>query len=263
MTAGVMEPKQSTDGYDAIAAYWNEHIHDLSIATHPIGSKGFFDELDAYRFDKLRYLPEVVDFSGYSSKKLLEVGCGIGIDLARFAAGGTDVTGIDLASRSIELSEQNFEQRGLQGDFEVMNGEAMTFDDASFDVVYAHGVLQYTMSPERMVAEIHRVLKPGGSAILMGYNRRSWLRLMSVMLRTPLEHMDAPGYRMFTAGEMRAMTKPFSEVRLTYERFPVPTKLHKGLKATLYNGVFVRGFNLLPRFVTGWTGWHLMVFARK
>ncbi len=263
MTAGVMEERQSMDGYQAIAAYWNEHIHDLSIATKPIGTKGFFDELDAYRFDKLRYLPRVVDFSGYGGKKLLEVGCGIGIDLVRFASGGAEVTGIDLASRSIELSRQNFEQHDVSGAFEVMNGEAMSFEDASFDVVYAHGVLQYTMNPEAMAAEVFRVLKPGGTAIFMGYNRRSWLRLMSVLLRTPLEHMDAPWYRMFTSGEMRGMTRLFSEVRLTYERFPVPTKLHKGWKATLYNGVFVRGFNLLPRFLTGWTGWHLMVFARR
>ncbi len=262
MTTGVLE-RRAMDGYAKIADYWNEHIHDLSIATQPIGSLGFFDELDAYRFDKLRYLPEIVDFAGYRGQRLLEVGCGLGIDLVRFAADGAEVTGIDLASRSIELASRNFEQRGLSGDLQVMNGEAMTFADASFDVVYGHGVLQYTLNPEQMAAEMFRVLRPGGTAILMGYNRLSWLRLMSVLLRTPLEHMDAPGYRMFTAGEMRAMTRSFWKVELTHERFPVPTKLHRGWKAAIYNGLFVRGFNLLPRFVTGWTGWHLMVFAHK
>jgi len=88
--------------------YWNEHIHDLEVATQPLGSIGFFDELDEYRFDKLRYLPQLVDFSGFSGKKLLEVGCGVGIDLVRFAKGGTDVTGIDLAEVSIDLAKQNF-----------------------------------------------------------------------------------------------------------------------------------------------------------
>ena len=97
----------------SIRDYWNEHIHDLEVATQPLGSIGFFDELDEYRFDKLRYLPQLVDFSDYEGKSLLEVGCGVGIDLVRFAKGGTDVTGIDLAEVSIDLARKNFKQRQL------------------------------------------------------------------------------------------------------------------------------------------------------
>ena len=62
-------------------------------------------------------------------------------------------------------------QNGLKADLHVMNGECMQFPDNSFDVVYAHGVLQYTADTGKMIAEIHRVLKPGGEAIMMVYNR--------------------------------------------------------------------------------------------
>ena len=120
----------------AIRDYWNEHIHDLEVATQPVGSLGFFDELDEYRFDKLRYLPELVDFSGYKGKKLLEIGCGVGIDLVRFAVGGSDVTGVDLAEVSIRLARENFQLRGLSGELQVMNGEALEFEADSFDIVY-------------------------------------------------------------------------------------------------------------------------------
>ena len=48
-----------------IAAYWNHCIHDLEMTEKPVGSLEFFDDLDEYRFDKLRYLPQVVDFAGY------------------------------------------------------------------------------------------------------------------------------------------------------------------------------------------------------
>ncbi|MCI0869168.1 MAG: methyltransferase domain-containing protein, partial [Chloroflexi bacterium] len=93
---------------ERVRDYWNEHIHDLEIARHPVGTKGFFADLEEYRFEKLDYLPKVVDFSGYAGRKLLEVGCGVGTDLLRFARGGADVTGVDLAEVSIDLAKENF-----------------------------------------------------------------------------------------------------------------------------------------------------------
>lgn len=246
-----------------ITAYWDEHIHDLAITTHPVGSSGFFQQLDDYRYDKLNYLPRLVDFSSYWGKSLLEVGCGAGIDLVRFARAGATVTGIDLSTTAIDLARKNIEQDGLSADLRVMNGEAMHFPDNSFDVVYAHGVLQYTANPEKMVAEIHRVLKPGGEAIVMVYNRKSWLNLMRQVTKVPLEHEDAPVLKKYSIGELKQFLKPFKSYRIIPERFPVKTKLHSGWKARLFNDVFVGTFNLMPKALVRPLGWHLMAFATK
>lgn len=248
---------------DAVRAYWNAHIHDLALATQPIGSPGFFAELDAYRFHKLRYLPARVDFAGYAGKRLLEVGCGVGIDLVRFARGGARVTGIDLAPVSIELATRNFAQHGLEATLQVMDGECLAFPAASFDVVYAHGVLQYTPDPTRMVAEIHRVLAPGGLAILMLYNRRSWLSALSKVTRVELEHADAPVLRLYSQGDMRRLLRAFSTVQIVPERFPVVSRLHRGWKGLLFNKLFVPAFNALPRAWVRSFGWHLLAFATK
>lgn len=253
----------NADLITAIGTYWNEHIHDLEIATHPVGTAGFFRELDAYRFDKLRYLPRVVDFSSYKGKKLLEVGCGVGIDLVRFARAGTIVTGVDLAQVSIDLAKKNFEHNGLEADLRVMNGEALTFPDNSFDVVYAHGVLQYTADAPQMARELHRVLKPGGEAIVMVYNKYSWLNALSKLMSVDLEHEDAPVLEKYSIGDLKGMLRPFSQVRIVPERFPVESKLHHGLKGTLYNTFFVKAFNLLPRALVRPIGWHIMAFAQK
>ena len=99
---------------------------------HPVGSRGFFDDLDQYHFEKLHHLLRLVDFDGYRGRAVLEVGCGAGVDLARFAKGGADVTGVDLAASAIELARANFAQQGLQGEFRVADGEQLPFpDDAS------------------------------------------------------------------------------------------------------------------------------------
>ncbi len=246
-----------------ITSYWDHHIHDLAIATHPVGTPGFFRQLDEYRYDKLNYLPRLVNFAAYQGKKLLEVGCGAGIDLVRFARAEADVTGIDLSQTSIDLARKNIEQNGLKADLCLMNGERMDFPDNTFDVVYAHGVLQYTADSGKMMAEIHRVLKPGGEAILMVYNRNSWLNLMRQVTRVPLEHEDAPVLKKFSMEELKQLLKPFKSHRIIPERFPVKTKLHSGWKARLFNDVFVGTFNLMPKAWVRSFGWHLMAFAVK
>lgn len=246
-----------------IARYWDEHIHDLSITTHALGTPGFFQQLDEYRYDKLNYLPRVVDFSSYKGKNLLEVGCGAGIDLARFARGGANVTGIDLSKTAIELAGRNFMQSGQNADLHVMNGECMQFPDDMFDVVYAHGVLQYTADSAKMIGEIHRVLRPGGKAILMVYNKHSWLTLMRNITKVPLEHEDAPVLKKFSVSELKQLLRPFRNYQITPERFPVKTRLHSGWKAHLFNSVFVGAFNLMPKPWIRPFGWHLMVFAIK
>ena len=244
--------------------YWNERIHDLKMTLHPVGSPEFFVDLDEYRFDKLRYLPEVVDFDGFSGRPLLEVGCGIGTDLVRFMRGGARVTGIDLSENAIELARLNFELNGLDGvDLQVANGEAMPFVDETFDAVYAHGVIQYTADPARMIAECHRVLKTGGQAIVMVYNSISWLNALSKVMRVGLEHEDAPMLRLFSIGDYRRLLAAFSEVRIVPERFPVRSRLHGGWKGVLYNRFFVGAFNALPRGLVRPLGWHLMAFCRK
>ncbi|MGE0812053.1 MAG: class I SAM-dependent methyltransferase [Vicinamibacterales bacterium] len=248
---------------EAIRRYWNERIHDLEMTSHPVGTKEFFADLDDYRFDKLRYLPQLVDFAGFGGQALLEVGCGIGTDLARFARGGARVTGVDLSQTAIDLARANFDGLGLQGDLRVADGEALPFPDATFDVVYGHGVLQYAAAPDRLIAEAHRVLRPGGQGIFMVYNRVSWLNALSKVMKVPLEHEDAPVLRKYSIGEFRALLRPFAEVRLVPERFPVKSRLHGGWKGVAFNTLFVGTFNALPRAWVRPLGWHLMAFCRK
>jgi SAM-dependent methyltransferase len=249
---------------DAIARYWNARIHDLEMTAQPVGSREFFDELDAYRFDKLHYLPRLVDFAAYRGRTVLEVGCGIGTDLVRFARGGALVTGVDLSATAIDLARKNFALHGVDAcDLRVANGEALPFADHSFDVVYGHGVVQYTADASRLVAECHRVLRPGGEAIFMVYNRISWLNALSKLMKVPLEHEDAPVLVKFSIAEFRRLLAPFADVRIIAERFPVKSRLHKGWKGVAFNTLFVGTFNALPRALVRRLGWHLMAFARK
>jgi ubiquinone/menaquinone biosynthesis C-methylase UbiE len=204
-----------------------------------------------------------VDFDGSRGKAVLDVGCGAGVDLARFAKHGAICTGVDLSDSAIDLARANFEQQGLAADLRVANGEALPFPDNSFDVVFAHGVVQYTADPQRLVDEVRRVLKPGGQAIFQVYNRNSWLNALSKLMKVGLEHEGAPVLLKYSIGEFRQLLRGFSTVDLVFERFPVKSRLHKGWKGAVFNQLFVGTFNALPKSLVERYGWHLLGFCRK
>ena len=107
------------------------------------------------------------------------------------------------------------------------------------------------------------MLRPGGEAIFQVYNRVSWLNALSKLMRVKLEHEDAPVLRKYSANELRDLAAGFRDVTLVFERFPVTSRLHGGWKGAVYNGMFVRGFNALPRAWVRRFGWHLLAFCRK
>lgn len=244
-----------------VRAYWDTHIHDLDITSHPPGSAGFFADLEQYHFEKLHHLPRLVPFDQYRGRRVLEVGCGAGTDLIRFARNGALATGIDLATSSIALAAQNVGIEQLRASLLVADGEALPFRDRSFDLVYAHGVMQYTSDDKALVGECRRVLKPGGLAVFQVYNRVSWLNALSKVTKVDLEHVDAPVLKKYSIAEFRGLLKGFSRVRIVPERFPVKTRLHGGVKGVVYNTVFVGMFNAMPRSLTRRFGWHLLAFC--
>jgi SAM-dependent methyltransferase len=246
-----------------VRRYWDAHIHDLAVSTHPPGTQEFFRDLDVYHFEKLHHLLRLVDFDAWRDRAVLDVGCGAGVEVVRFARGGARTWGVDLAPSAVALTRQNVQQQGVTAGLAVADGEALPFAAGTFDFVYAHGVMQYAADDRRVVSECHRVLRPGGTAMFQVYNRLSWLNLLSKVMAVPLEHDDAPVLRRYTIGEFRGLVGTFRQVEIVPERFPVRSRLHKGWKGMLFNAGFVGTFNALPRSWVRRYGWHLLAICRK
>ena len=82
-------------------------------------------------------------------------------------------------------------------------------------------------------------------------------------MNVEIDHLDAPVFYDFTISEFESLLAPFDEFKVVPERFPVATKVHSGLSATLYNRLFVGLYNALPHFLIRKTGHHLLAFACK
>lgn len=154
---------------------WSANPCGASAARYQeFGTRDYFDAIEAYRYEtESPWIKRLIGFDSYKGKRLLEVGFGTGTDLVQFARGGAEVTGVDLTPRSIEIARRRFEVYALTGEFAIGDSENLSFDDSSFDVVYSFGVLHHTPDTQGAVREIHRVLKPGGKAIVMLYHRSS------------------------------------------------------------------------------------------
>jgi SAM-dependent methyltransferase len=157
-----------------VREFWQQHPCGTKFSDAEMGSREFFDRIEKHRYEKEWHIPAAADFAGARGLKVLEIGCGIGTDGAQFAKAGADYTGIDLTEAAIDLARRRFVLAELKGDFCVSDAERLDFPDDSFDLVYSHGVLHHTPDIEAAVAEIHRVLKPGGRAVIMLYHRGSY-----------------------------------------------------------------------------------------
>ena len=111
--------------------------------------------------------------------RILDLSSGTGqpaLDLARAVGPAGHVTATDLSPAMLAIAEANAGAIGATNiAFRQADAEELPFPDASFDYVYSWGVLHHSPDLARSIAELFRVLRPGGGFGVMVYHRRSFL----------------------------------------------------------------------------------------
>ena len=160
-----MNSEQLPDGSGETARYTHGH----SAAVLSAHSRRGAADSAAYLLAHLR-----------AGMDLLDVGCGpasITADLAERVAPGR-VVALDAAAGALEAARKTLHERGLSEQVEVTSGDVMAlpFEDASFDVVHAHQVLQHLADPVGALAEMRRVTRPGGIVAVRDavYSAMTW-----------------------------------------------------------------------------------------
>jgi ubiquinone/menaquinone biosynthesis C-methylase UbiE len=161
----------------AAIAQWTADPCGPETSSEP-GTPSYAEQLVAGRRTYAPWFAEALDYAGAGGLRVLDVGCGQGIDLIEYARAGAEVTGVDLTLRHLELARQNLD--ALHLDAKVVDGDAeeLPFADGSFDRVSSNGVLHHTPDIARALQEIRRVLRPSGEVRVLVYNRNSlhyWL----------------------------------------------------------------------------------------
>lgn len=244
---------------EAVRDFWDRNVCHVSFIKAPeIGSRAFFEEAEALRYRYHYHLLPLFDqlAQEYPGGQLLEVGCSMGTDLLQLTRRSFQVTGIDLTEAGIELAQQRFALYGHVADLRVGDAENLAFQDDTFDAVYSFGVLHHTPDTGRAVREIRRVLREGGTAVVMLYHRHSLNYVAHQLLGIPTDGSRSdpvPIARTYSRHEARKLFAQFAQVHVGVEY----------LFGTGWGAVN----RLIPvplhRFLGRYVGWHLMIRAVK
>jgi SAM-dependent methyltransferase len=148
---------------------------------------------------------------GGPGRRVLDLGCRSGA-LAEAYLEGNEVVGVDVDRDALAEAAK----RGLETVWADVD-EALPLEDASFDAVVAGELLEHVRFPDRLVAEVRRVLRPGGvfvGSVPNSYRLKSRLRFLA---GKPPEFADDPTHlRMFGGGDVRRLLDGFADPHVEY-----------------------------------------------
>jgi len=204
--------------------FWNEAScgEDLYLRG---SNRADYDQHARLRYQLEPYISEFADFGAVEGERVLEIGVGLGADHQRFAKAGADLYGIDLTERAVEHTRQRLAVYGLTSRIQVGDAERLDFPAEYFDRVYSWGVLHHSPDTPTAVAEVWRVLKPGGVAQVMIYHKWSlvgvmlWTRYALLRLRPWLSmrdiysrYLESPGTKAYSVSEARTLFSAYDSV---------------------------------------------------
>jgi ubiquinone/menaquinone biosynthesis C-methylase UbiE len=128
---------------------------------------------------------------------VLEVAPGPGylsIELAK--TGRASVTGLDISKSFVEIARKNAEREGVSVEFQLGNACAMPMPSGFFDLVVCRAAFKNFSEPAKALAEMHRVLKPGGKAVIIDLRK-------DVSMQQVDHYVDHAGVGWFSAIMMK------------------------------------------------------------
>ena len=242
-----------------IQDFWTRHVNSerifgKDITSHPRGEEQYFLDLEAQRYRSHRHLlPWITSME--KGRSVLEIGCGVGLDTFTMTKHGLNITAVDLTYVAIQTAIKRFRRHKLMALFTVADACHLPFTDNSFDYVYSFGVLHHVADTEQSLREVFRVLKPGGEAKIMLYNRRSLNEIVHRLTKIPFEDKSefCPVVRRFSIPEVKALFGSFNNCKIALD--------------FIYGEGYGKLFHLTPywlyRILSRYWGWHIMISVQK
>lgn len=157
----------------------------------------YFDSVARSRFEQQPWMHDYFRYERFAGRHVLEIGIGQGTDMMQFATRGAICHGVDITDNHLALTAMNASLRGIDVDLHKVDATQLPFADGTLDCVYSFGVLHHIPEIDKVMKEIHRVLKPGGRVMIALYYKWSAFHLFCKLLANGLAHgwLFSKGYR--------------------------------------------------------------------
>lgn len=249
-----------------VRSYWDRRPCNIRHSLKPVGTREYFDEVEARKYFVEPHIPGFAQFDRWSGKRVLEVGCGLGTDAVNFARAGAQYTGVDLSQASLDVAKQRFDVFGLSGRFEHCNAEelASKLGPESFDLVYSFGVIHHTPDQRAVVEGIRKVIRADGEFRCMLYAKNSWKDAMiQAGLDQPEAQSGCPIATTYTYEDVRTLLSGLFEPSEMWQDHIFPYVIDKYVR---YEYEVQPWFRAMPEAMFKGLerrfGWHLL-FAAK
>jgi len=257
----------TTPKIEEVRAYWDSRPCNLRHSNALVGTRQYFDEVEARKYFVESHIPEFADFEAWRGKRVLEVGCGIGTDAVNFARHGANYTGIELSKLSLELARERFQVYELEGRFMEVDTELIEdspLQGETFDLIYSFGVLHHTPNPERALRALRGLCHDSTELRIMLYAKRSWKAAMiAAGLDQPEAQNGCPIALTFTEGEAVTLLADagFAIAEVSQDHvFPYqvdPYRNYEYVREPWFDSMPTQVFQALEMHL----GWHLLISA--
>jgi SAM-dependent methyltransferase len=168
-----------------VKEYWDRRPCNIRHSPKPVGTKEYFDEVEARKSFVEPHIPTFAQFDRWPGKKVLEIGCGIGTDTINFARRGAQVTAVDLSEKSLEIARGRSIVYGVQNQVRFVSGNAeelsLFVPVEPYDLIYSFGVIHHTPRPELVLQQLRQYARSGTTLKIMVYHRYAW-KVMWILL---------------------------------------------------------------------------------
>ena len=180
---------------ERVRAYWNDKPCDSELSDRERLSRDYFLDIERQRYELQPHILDILSRIDWGEKRVLEIGTGVGTDARQIIGKGGSYNGINVDRGSTDATVAALRAFSLPGIGTQGDATSLDFADNTFDVVYSFGVLHHIPEAAKAVAEIHRVLKPGGELLVMLYNRTSINYVVEIMFlrKLGLRILSVPG----------------------------------------------------------------------
>lgn len=264
---------------EVVKTYWDERPCNIRHSPKPVGTREYFDEVEARKYFVEPHIPRFAQFERWRGKKVLEIGCGIGTDTISFARHGAQVTAVELSECSLEIARQRARVYGFGDRIQFFPGNAeqlATFVPVKpYDLIYSFGVIHHTPHPERVIEQMRHYARSGSTIKIMVYHRYAWKvlwillaygkgqfwRLDELIARHSEAQTGCPITYTYSPREVRRLLNGFEVVDMSVDHI-FPYRIQDYVQ---YRYVKTWYFRWMPEMLFRWLerhfGWHLCVTA--